>query len=102
MLTLATGEERAGPDLRAIIDEARQVRQILDGLHSRYDRGVVEQAAIAGALNPELLSNDERGREAAAYIARRLDILVRRDGARLDRQLRASRPASSSSARCAA
>jgi DNA gyrase subunit B len=35
----------------------------------------VEQAAIAGALNPDLLSNDERGREAASYIARRLDIL---------------------------
>jgi DNA gyrase subunit B len=76
VLTLGNGEERAGPDLRAVIDEARQIRQILDGLHSRYDRGVVEQAAIAGALNPELLSNDERGREAAAYIARRLDILA--------------------------
>lgn len=75
VLTLASGEERAGPDLRAVIDEARQIRQILDSLHSRYDRGVVEQAAIAGALNPELLSNDERGKEAAAYIARRLDIL---------------------------
>ncbi len=75
VLALATGEERAGTDLRAIVDEALQIRQILDGLHSRYDRAVVEQAAIAGALNPELLSNDERGREAAAYIARRLDIL---------------------------
>ncbi len=75
VLALATGEERASSDLRAVVDEALQVRQILDGLHSRYDRKVVEQAAIAGALNPELLSNDERGREAAAYIARRLDIL---------------------------
>lgn len=76
VLKLANGEERAGPDLRTIIDEARQIKQILDGLHSRYDRGVVEQAAIAGALNPDLLSNDERGREAAAYIARRLDLLA--------------------------
>jgi DNA gyrase subunit B len=75
VLTLSTGEERAGADLRALIGEARQIRQILDGLHSRYDRGVVEQAAIAGALNPELLANDERGNEAAAYIAARLDIL---------------------------
>jgi DNA gyrase subunit B len=74
-LTLAAGETRAGADLRAIVDEAVQVRHILDGMHSRYDRGVVEQAAIAGALNPELLSNDERGREAANYIASRLDIL---------------------------
>ena len=74
VLTLATGEERAGDDLRAIVDEALQVRHILDGLHTRYDRSVVEQAAIAGALNPDLLSNDERGREAAAYIAARLDL----------------------------
>jgi DNA gyrase subunit B len=75
VLTLATGEERAGQDLRGTVNEARQIRQILDGLHSRYDRAVVEQAAIAGALNPDLLSNDERGREAAKYIARRLDLL---------------------------
>ena len=75
VLTLASGETRAGADLRAIVDAALQVRQILDGLHSRYHRGVVEQAAIAGALNPDLLSNDERGREAADYIARRLDLL---------------------------
>jgi DNA gyrase subunit B len=75
VLALADGETHAGAGLRAIVDEALQVRHILDGLHSRYDRGVVEQAAIAGALNPELLSNDERGREAAAYIASRLDIL---------------------------
>jgi DNA gyrase subunit B len=76
VLKLANSVERAGPDLRAIIDEARQIRTILDGLHSRYDRGVVEQAAIAGALNPDLLSNDERGKAAAGYIAHRLDLLA--------------------------
>ena len=75
VLTLATGEELAGPDLRAVVDEARQVRQILDGMHSRYDRATVEQAAIAGVLNPELMGNLEQATEAAAYIARRLDIL---------------------------
>ena len=51
MLRLATGEERAGGDLRALIEEARAVRHLLTGLHSRYDRGIVEQAAIAGALS---------------------------------------------------
>jgi DNA gyrase subunit B len=75
VLTLGTGEERAGADLRTAVDEARQIRHILDGLHSRYDRRVVEQAAIAGALNPELLSKTEQGEAAAAYIARRLDLL---------------------------
>ena len=35
----------------------------------------MEQAAIAGALNPELLSEAEAARGAADYIARRLDLL---------------------------
>src|SRR3954449_3270261 len=51
VLRLGHGEERAGQDLRAIVDDSRTVRQVLAGLHTRYDRGVVEQAAIAGALN---------------------------------------------------
>ena len=75
VLTLGNGEERAGADLREIVSEAIQVRAALDALHSRYPRFVVEQAAIAGALNPEPLSTPETAREAAEYIARRLDIL---------------------------
>ncbi|MBL8893052.1 MAG: DNA topoisomerase (ATP-hydrolyzing) subunit B [Rhizobiales bacterium] len=72
-LVLADGEERAGSDLREIVEEALQVRAALDAIHSRYSRSVVEQAAIAGALNPEVLSNAENARQAAGYIARRLD-----------------------------
>ena len=51
------------------------MRAALDALHSRYPRTVVEQAAIAGALNPEVLSNAENAGQAAAYIARRLDVI---------------------------
>jgi DNA gyrase subunit B len=40
-----------------------------------YPRFVLEQAAIAGALNPETLGDPTRAAEAAAYIARRLDTL---------------------------
>jgi DNA gyrase subunit B len=76
VLRLANGEERAGQDLRAIVDRARQVRTVLDGLHHRYDRSVVEQAAIAGALNADILVDAEKARTAAAYVARRLDILA--------------------------
>ena len=36
---------------------------------------VIEQAAIAGALNPEIVSNVANGRQAADYIAKRLDVL---------------------------
>jgi DNA gyrase subunit B len=75
VLILANGEERAGVDLKAIITEAIAVRAALDGLHSRYPQFVVEQAAIAGALNPEVLSDARQAETAAAYIARRLDLL---------------------------
>jgi DNA gyrase subunit B len=76
VLRLAEGEERAGLDLRAIVNEARIVRHVLKNLHTRYDRSVVEQAAIAGALRPQTAEEPELAGEAAAYIARRLDAMA--------------------------
>ena len=75
-LTLASGEVRGGADLRRVLDEARTVRAILAGLHPRYDRAVVEQAAIAGVLTPAVFDDAEKAAEAALYIARRLDVLA--------------------------
>jgi len=76
VLRLATGEERVGADLRRTIDEARLVRQTLAALHTRYNRSAVEQAAIAGALDPELAMGDGRGEALAAIVARRLDAIA--------------------------
>ncbi|HMN87466.1 MAG TPA: DNA topoisomerase (ATP-hydrolyzing) subunit B [Bauldia sp.] len=76
VLRLSRGDDRAGRDLAAIVDEARAVVHVLKGLHSRYSRAVVEQVAIAGALNAEILSEPEKAEEAAAYVARRLDKLA--------------------------
>jgi DNA gyrase subunit B len=75
VLRLASGEECAGPDLRALVDQARTVRNVLNGLHSRYNRQVVEQAAIAGVLNRKIFGDPEKAAQAAPYIARRLDSL---------------------------
>eukprot|EP01042_Synura_sphagnicola_P013344 gene13344-16941_t len=75
VLRLGSGEERAGLDLKSIIDEARMVRQILAQLHSRYHRGAVEQAAVAGALKSPLLMQDGEAEILALDIARRLDAL---------------------------
>ncbi len=75
VLVTADGVEHAGQDLRGIIDSALQVRSALEGLHTRYSRDVVEQAAIAGAFNPEVIASREAANEAAAYIARRLNII---------------------------
>ncbi|SEQ64738.1 DNA gyrase subunit B [Faunimonas pinastri] len=75
VLSIANGEERAGPDLRAIVNEARQVKQVMEGLHTRYNRTLIEQATIAGAMDAALLGNPERATAAAEVIARRLDML---------------------------
>jgi DNA gyrase subunit B len=74
---LLTGDHaaRAGADLRDIVGTARKIGAVLKGLHSRYPRFVVEQAAIAGALNPKVLKDRKQAQEAAAYIAKRLDAL---------------------------
>ncbi|GLK77615.1 DNA gyrase subunit B [Methylopila jiangsuensis] len=75
-LKLADGEVRSGVDLRAVVDEARQIRALLGGLHSRYRRGVVEQAAIAGALGADILNNPDEAQGMADDVARRLDALA--------------------------
>ncbi|MFC3691552.1 DNA topoisomerase (ATP-hydrolyzing) subunit B [Chenggangzhangella methanolivorans] len=75
-LKLANGEARSGLDLRTAVEQARSVRSVLGQLHSRYRRPVIEQAAIAGALRPDILLDQAQADETAAYIARRLDLIA--------------------------
>jgi len=75
VLRLSSGEHRAGEDLRQLVEQARAIRNVLNGLHSRYNRQVVEQAAIAGVLTPDIFGDPQKAVEAAKYIARRLDAL---------------------------
>jgi DNA gyrase subunit B len=70
-----SGDERAGPDLKAIVEEARSIRNVLSGLHSRYNRRVVEQAAIASVLRSAIFGDLPKAIAAAEYIAKRLDAL---------------------------
>jgi DNA gyrase subunit B len=72
----ASGSERAGRDLLSLVEDARIIRGILHNLHSRYKREVVEQAAIAGVLNPQITADVNTANAAADYIARRLDALA--------------------------
>ena len=74
-LELADGEVRSGADLRDIISTALKVKTLISGLHNRYNKDVVEQTAIAGALNPDLINNREQSQQAAAYVAKRLDAI---------------------------
>ena len=57
VLVTGDGAERAGRDLRDIVDQARQITSGINGLHSRYNRSVVDQGAIGGIFNPALLQS---------------------------------------------
>ena len=75
VLRLASGEERASEDLRKLVEQARSVRNLLNGLHSRYNRQVVEQAAILGVLSSDIFGDPKKAKAAAPYIAKRLNAL---------------------------
>jgi DNA gyrase subunit B len=75
-LQIYSGESRAGSDLRRLVLDARSIRNLLHGLHSRYNRQVVEQATIAGVLSSVIFGDPTKAAEAATYIAKRLNVLA--------------------------
>jgi DNA gyrase subunit B len=71
------GIQRAGNDLAQLVEQARICRQLLAPL-ARKAGGVevVEQAAIAGALDATLLAHPDRALAAAEETTRRLNALA--------------------------
>ncbi len=76
LLELQNGEACTGADLAKILKEAREIDVLVKALTRRIDQRIVEQAAIAGALNPDILDNADQAAAAATYIAGRLDKLT--------------------------
>ena len=76
VLTLYDGSERAGDDLKAVVERARTVKGLLAPLVRHVGNpAVVEQSAIAGGLNSKMLEDRDQAKQAAGYIAKRLDKL---------------------------
>ena len=61
VLTTQDGTSHAGADLLDLARKARDIVHALEGLNTRYNRKLVEQAAIVGGLDTEALSDPERG-----------------------------------------
>ena len=74
-LNLHSGEAISGAHLDELIAHARQAVAALNNFPRHYPRFVLEQAAISGAMNPEILSDAAKAADAAKYIAQRLDTL---------------------------
>ena len=71
MLRLGTGEEIIGQDLARVVEDARQVRRVLQAFPTHYPQSILEQAAIAGAFVPGQVDADLQG--TAEAVAARLD-----------------------------
>jgi DNA gyrase subunit B len=77
VFTQHDGVERAGNDLRDLLEQARVHRRWLQPLAGKVGSvEVAEQAAIAGALSATLLADPNRAIEAAHLTAERLNRLA--------------------------
>lgn len=74
VLRLGSGEEIIGHDLTRVVDEARQLKRVLDAFPTHYPRHILEQAAIAGAFVPGVVDSDLQG--TADRVAARLDLIA--------------------------
>ncbi|MFQ5984074.1 MAG: DNA topoisomerase (ATP-hydrolyzing) subunit B [Alphaproteobacteria bacterium] len=76
VLILHDGSQHAGAELRNLIHHAREAGRLLKAVARKVSLAVVEQLAVAGALRASLLSDPDKAREIATYIAKRLDRLA--------------------------
>ncbi len=74
MLRQGNGEEISGADLRRVIEDARQLKRVLDAFPTHYPRHILEQAAIAGAFAPGAVTEDLQG--VADKVATRLNLIA--------------------------
>ena len=74
VLRLNTGEEIAGADLARVIEGARQFRRVLDAFPTHYPRGILEQAALAGAFDAGSANGDLQA--VADMVSKRLDMIA--------------------------
>ncbi|SPF81192.1 DNA topoisomerase (ATP-hydrolyzing) subunit B [Pseudoprimorskyibacter insulae] len=73
-LIQGNGEVVASQDLIRIVDEARQLKRVLDAFPTHYPRHILEQAAIAGAFVPGAVDADLQG--VADLVAERLNLIA--------------------------
>ncbi len=74
VLKFGSGEEIIGQDLTRVVDEARQLKRVLDAFPTHYPRHILEQAAVAGAFVPGAVDADLQG--VADKVAARLDLIA--------------------------
>ena len=73
----AGGDIRSGNDLRDVLLQARKIRNSLNALTVKAgNRRIVEQAAIAGAFDPDIFDDARKGEGYATKIAERMNAIA--------------------------
>ena len=76
-LTLANGTMLQGEPLRKLVEQTRTAKAAIQVLNRKIgQQAIIEQAAIAGAMNAGITTDTEKATQAADYIAKRLDTLL--------------------------
>jgi DNA gyrase subunit B len=75
VLRQGNGEEVTGQDLKRVVEDARQLKHVLEAFPTHYPRHILEQAAIAGAFVPGAVDADLQG--TADRVAARLDLIAK-------------------------
>ncbi|MCF4097034.1 DNA topoisomerase (ATP-hydrolyzing) subunit B [Maritalea mediterranea] len=74
-LITAAGVTHTGQDLLDLAGKSRDMVHTINGLNARYDRQIVEQCAISGALSLEVFEDPAKGEKMAQTVAQRLDLV---------------------------
>jgi len=75
ILTTAEGSAHSGADLEDIAQISRDLTQTIENINFIYNRTLVEQAAIAGVFADGAIDNNDKAKNLAAIIVKRLDQL---------------------------
>ena len=76
VLNLHDGSQRAAEDLKTLLEHARMARALLHAIGKRYNPWIVEQAAVLGMLQTDIVGDVAKAGPAAAALATRLNALT--------------------------
>ena len=74
VLRLSDGTQIAGLDLMELVGSVRKIAKILAHIPSRYNKELIEELALAGALNPKTLKDQGKAETAIAAVVKRMNL----------------------------
>ncbi len=75
VLIRANGEQIAGQDLISLVESTRKVRSLIGSLSKKAPEKIIEQMAIFGLFDPEVLNDKDKFKQEIGKLDARLDSL---------------------------